>query len=80
MDGAISVQMDRCGMDTSVCKFCYFGKAAQVEFADIAFQFSNSILLGAPATQMAMVQRCSCNVRPSGSEILTHQRMSTVIH
>ena len=63
-----------------VCKFCYFGKAAQVEFADIAFQFSNSILLGAPATQMATVQRCSCNVRPSGSEILTHQRMSTVIH
>ena len=29
---------------------------------------------------MATVQRCSCNVRPSGSEILTHQRMSTVIH
>ena len=53
-----------------------------MEFADIAFQFqfSHSILLGAPAIQMATVQRCSCNVRPSGSEILTHQRMSTVIH
>ena len=53
-----------------------------MEFADIAFQFqfSHSILLGAPVIQMATVQRCSCNVRTSGSEILTHQRMSTVIH
>ena len=36
--------------------------------------------LGAPATQMAMVQRCSCNAQPNGLEILTYQRMNTVMH
>ena len=34
---------------------------------------------GAPVTQMATVQKCSCNVQLSGSEILTRQRMNTVI-
>ena len=51
-----------------VCQFCYFGKAAQVEYADIAFQFqfSHSLLLGAPATQMATVQRCLSSVQLNG--------------
>ena len=34
---------------------------------------------GAPVTQMATVQKCSCNVQLSGSEILTRQRMNMVI-
>ena len=58
MDGAISVRMDRLGIWTHiyVCKFCYFGKATQVEFA-FQFQFSHSIL------------RSSCYTDGNGPEV-----------